>query len=100
MFTKEEYYEEIKKVRELLKNPENLKCTCPKKKCEWHGNCVKCVAQHRVRGGHIPTCLQKAFEERLRAMAAIFEFDIREKDRNPEEYWDYVREMDERQNNK
>jgi hypothetical protein len=100
MITKEEYYENIKKVRAALKNPENLKCTCPKLKCEWHGNCKKCVAQHRFFKSHIPTCMQAVFNEKIKDMVQIFELNATEKEKNPEEYWDYVRERDNEEKSK
>jgi len=100
VLSKEEYYENVKKIREVLKNPENLKCTCPKVKCEWHGNCLKCVAAHRYFKDHIPTCFQNIFNGRIKQIAAIFELDAVEKAKNPEEYWDYVREMDEKNQGK
>ena len=40
MMTKDEYYELILKNRELVRDPEVLKCTCPKTYCEWHGRCA------------------------------------------------------------
>lgn len=94
MITKEEYYENIKKIREVLKDPENLKCTCPKLKCEWHGNCKKCVAQHRYFKSHVPTCMQAVFNEKIKDLAQIFELNAVEKERNPEQYWDFVEERD------
>jgi len=100
VITKEEYYENIKKIRAVLKDPENLKCTCPKTKCEWHGNCRKCVAQHRFFKSHIPTCMQAVFNEKIKDIVQIFELNATEKEKNPEEYWDYVRECDEKEKNK
>lgn len=93
---KEEYYEHVREVREILSDPENLKCTCPKVKCEWHGNCRKCVAAHRYFKDHVPTCFQNIFNDRIKEMVEIFELKASEKEKNPGEYWDYVREMDEK----
>jgi hypothetical protein len=94
MRTKEQYYELIKEIRSVLDNPDNLKCTCPKIKCEWHGNCKKCVAQHRYFKKHIPSCLQSIFNDRIMELVQIFELTASEGERTPSEYWDYVRERD------
>ena len=94
MRSKEEYYESIKKIRVILSDPENLKCLCPKKNCEWHGNCQKCIAQHRYFKNHIPTCLQSIFNEKIKDVARIFELVTTEKEKTPGEYWDYVKERD------
>ena len=94
MQTKEEYYDLINEIRLVLSNPSNLKCSCPKTKCEWHGDCQKCVAQHRYFKKHIPNCLQVAFSDKIKEMVHIFEMTTVENEKNPDEYWDYVRERD------
>jgi hypothetical protein len=94
MRTKEEYYGLIKEIRSVLDDPDNLKCTCPKIECEWHGNCTKCVAQHRYYKKHIPNCLQAAFSDRIKEMVQMFEMSASEEEKTPKEYWDYVRERD------
>ncbi len=94
MVTKEQYYELIKEIRSILGNPDNLKCICPNVKCEWHGDCKKCVAQHRYFKKHIPICLQAVFNEKMKELAQIFEMTAAEKEKTPTEYWDYVRERD------
>ena len=94
MQTKEEYYALITEVRSALLDPENLKCSCPKTKCEWHGDCKKCVAQHRYFKKHIPNCLQIAFKDKIQEMVHMFEMTAIEDDKSPDYYWDYVRERD------
>jgi hypothetical protein len=94
MQTKEEYYTLIQEVRSVLSNSENLKCSCPKTKCEWHGDCRKCVAQHRYFKKHIPNCLQAVFNIRIKEMVQLFEMTAIEDDKTSDEYWDYVRERD------
>jgi hypothetical protein len=94
MRSKEEYYTLVKEIREVLSKPENLRCTCPKIKCEWHNNCQKCIAQHRYYKKHIPNCMQDIFNAKIKEVAKIFELDAIEKDRTPNEYWDYVKQMD------
>ena len=44
MRTKEEYYEDTLKNRALLESQEVLNCSCPYRRCEWHGKCRECSA--------------------------------------------------------
>jgi hypothetical protein len=90
----EQFYKAIQEIREIVKNPENLKCTCPKVFCEWHGKCRECVAQHRYRGNHLPACLQSIMREKIRALAEAVELDISEKPLTTLEHWEYVNKMD------
>jgi hypothetical protein len=92
--TKEQYYEKIKEIRSILANPDNLKCCCPKTKCEWHGSCQKCVAQHRYFKKHIPNCLQAVFNDKIKEIVQMFEMTATENEKTPSKYWDYVRERD------
>jgi hypothetical protein len=94
--TKEQYYEHIKEIRSILANPDNLKCSCPNTKCEWHSDCKKCVAQHRYFKKHIPSCLQSVFNDKIKEIVQIFEMTATENEKRPSEYWDYVRERDRR----
>ncbi|HOK42381.1 MAG TPA: hypothetical protein PLD49_01765 [Thermoclostridium caenicola] len=99
MWSKEEFYREVVLVnRELLKDPENLKCTCPKVKCEWHGKCRECVALHRYYKDHVPNCFQQFINDKIKAIAQIGELNVVEKGKTPPEYWDYVREQDKKGN--
>jgi hypothetical protein len=63
MRSKEEHYGLVRQLRAIVQDPENLKCTCPKTKCEWHGKCLECVALHRYHKDHMPNCLQQVFKE-------------------------------------
>jgi len=95
MRTKEEFYEFIQESREAVECEENLRCKCPKIKCEWHGNCKKCVALHRYHGEHIPNCLQFIINDKLKALVGVGEMMATEKGYTPAEYWDFVRGKDE-----
>jgi hypothetical protein len=97
MMAKEQYYELVKEIRSILDNPDNLKCSCPNFKCEWHDDCRKCVAQHRYFKNHIPSCLQAVFNDKVKGMIQIFEMTAREKEKTPKEYWDYVRKRDQQE---
>ena len=78
------------------KDSENLKCTCPKTKCEWHGKCTECVAIHRFYKDHIPNCMQQFVNEKIKEIAKIGELNISEKQKIKYEKQDYVREKDEK----
>jgi hypothetical protein len=99
MRSKEEYYSKVvKEIRNILNDPENLKCSCPKVKCEWHGKCRECVAIHRYYKDHLPNCFQEFVNDKIKAIAQIGELDVVEKEKTPSEYWDYVREQDKLKN--
>lgn len=94
MLSKEEYYKLILEIRKVVEDSTNTKCTCPNTYCEWFGNCVKCVAQHRFYGNHVPTCLQPIINDKIKILAGAGELIVTEKERTPKEYWDYVKERD------
>jgi hypothetical protein len=94
MRSKEEHYELVQQLRAIVQDPENLKCTCPKTKCEWHGKCLECVALHRYHKDHMPNCLQQVFNDKIKAAAGIGEMNAVPKEQTPPEYWDYVRKRD------
>jgi hypothetical protein len=94
MRTKEEYYQLVLKLRKIVSDPQNLKCPCPKIKCEWHGKCQECVALHRYNKDHVPNCFGAFINDKIKAIAAIGELNVTEKEKTPPEYWDYVREQD------
>ena len=95
MKTKEEYYELAKRNRELVKDPEILKCICPNELCDWHGKCKECISLHRYYNDHIPVCLQKLVKNKTFAeFANIVEMHSIENTKTPIEYRLYVKEMD------
>lgn len=95
MRSKEEFYNEVvKEIRSVLRDPNNLKCSCLKVKCEWHGKCQDCVAIHRYYKDHVPNCFQQFINDKIKAIAQIGELNVYEKEKTPSEYWDYVREQD------
>lgn len=96
MKSKEEYYELILTNRELVKDPEVLKCTCPQTLCEWHGRCRECIALHRYYQDHVPACLQPFINDKLKKLVKIGELTAIEKEPTPVEYRMYVREQDQK----
>lgn len=94
MQTKEAFYDHILEIREILSDPQNTKCHCPKTMCEWHGKCKECVAFHRYYKNHIPNCLQPIIDDKINALADIAEMTTKKKPCTPEDYWNYVKECD------
>ena len=50
------------KWAEIVRNPKNTACKCPRTDCWYHGNCVKCVALHRHFEG-FPDCVRYIVDE-------------------------------------
>jgi hypothetical protein len=98
MRTKEEFYTLVQELRRIVSNPSNRKCSCPKVKCEWHGKCAECVTLHRYAKDHVPNCFQEFINEKIKAIASIGEMTAVEKEKTPDEYWDYVRDQDKKSN--
>jgi hypothetical protein len=96
MTSKEEYYELVQTIRDIVKDERNLQCSCPKTACEWHGKCRECVALHRYFQDHVPNCFQQLINDKIKALAQIGEMVAIEKEKTPPDYWEYVREQDKR----
>ena len=94
MITKEQYYELILKSRELVDDPEKLRCTCPVIHCEWHGKCKECVALHRIHNNHLPWCLQPLVQDKINALVGVVEMTATKKERVPAEFAQYIKERD------
>ena len=94
MRTKEEYYDLVLKNRELVSDPEIIKCTCPNTLCDWHGKCRECVALHRFHNDHIPVCLQPVINDKLKDLVRAAEMTATKKEGTPIEYRRYVKERD------
>ena len=62
-------------------------CPCAQTRCHRHGNCVECIRVHRTRQEHIPECLQEIFRSRVKELAALVEYGVRDLRRTPA-YWD------------
>jgi hypothetical protein len=82
----------MKRSRKKLSAPERLPVLvddCPRTqiRCHRHGNCVECIRVHRTRQEHIPECLQEMFRSRIKELAALVEYGIRDLRRTPA-YWD------------
>ena len=98
MISKEKFYDLIQEFRNVADDDENTKCTCSNTKCEWHGNCVKCVAIHR-HYGQLPNCLQFVIKDKIKDIADIGGMIAVEKEKTSNDYWEYVRKRDKSQNN-
>ena len=93
MRTKEDFVNTVKKIRGILASAAEAKCSCPKTKCEWHGDCYNCVRIHRHFGDHIPNCLQFIIHDKIKELARAAEMKVEPKKKTPDEYWDYVNEV-------
>ncbi len=94
MRTKEEYYEQVLRNRELEKDATVTACTCPNTLCGWHGKCKECVALHRHHGDHVPVCLQSIIEDKIKALAGVVEMVAVKKEGTPLDYRHFVRAKD------
>ena len=56
--------EDLEEWARIVADPENLKCSCYVTMCEYHGNCLKCVALHKYYKG-FPGCLRDFVNERV-----------------------------------
>jgi hypothetical protein len=92
--TKEEFYESCLRNRQLVKDPEVMRCVCPDTLCEWHGKCKECVALHRYKKDHIPHCLHPILNDKVKALAYALEMYAEKREGTPVEYRHYMRERD------
>jgi hypothetical protein len=97
MKTKEDYYKMVLKNRELVKDPNVIKCVCPNYLCDWHGKCRECISLHRYYNDHIPICLQELVKNKtFIELASIVEMNSNEREKTPLEYRQYIKEMDQK----
>ncbi len=77
----------------MIASGKYAKCSCPKKKCEWWGDCLHCVMQHRYFGKHVPNCLQFILSNKIAALAETAELEVKRKPFTKDSYWDYVNKV-------
>jgi len=90
---KDEFVKTIKDIRTFLASEEDVKCTCLKIKCEFHGNCYKCVRIHRHFGDHVPDCLQFILKDKVKGIAQAAEMTADSKSKTSDEFWDYLNKV-------
>jgi hypothetical protein len=90
MMEKEDYVSLIKEIRVMLASDKEAECSCPKTKCERHGDCYNCIRIHRHFGDHVPNCLQFILQGRVKEIAHVAGLIVQKKPMTPDEYWDYV----------
>ncbi len=56
-------------------------CTCKKKDCKLHGNCVECVTMHRRDGDHLPSCFHEMVNKRIGFLSGLTESKVVEADK-------------------
>ncbi|MBU0615725.1 MAG: hypothetical protein KJ601_06535 [Nanoarchaeota archaeon] len=71
-YTREQFDTILDKSRQILADKSLDDCPCTQN-CEWHGKCFECVKIHRVKGKHIPECLQHIFQDKFEALANCIE---------------------------
>jgi hypothetical protein len=60
----------VAELREHIKTQEHCPC---EKSCDYHGECLACVAIHRAHRDHMPVCLHAMVNERITALSALTE---------------------------
>jgi hypothetical protein len=90
MVEKDEYVNLIQEIRIMLASDKEAKCSCPKRRCEWYGDCYNCIRIHRHFGEHVPKCLQYLLQDKIKEIARVAEMTAERKPMNPDEYWDHV----------
>ena len=90
---RDQFVEVVKEIRAMLASDSEAMCSCPKTKCEWHGNCVACVRIHRHYADHVPNCLQLILKEKVEAIARAAEMTAVKKPMTPDDHWDYLNEI-------
>ena len=93
MMNQDEFVTLIKKIRAMLASDAEARCSCPKTKCEWHGDCYNCVRIHRHFRDHVPNCLQSILSDGLKELARSAEMTVTPKPKTPDDYWDYMNEV-------
>jgi len=91
MRTKEQFVTLVKDIRAMLASGTEASCSCPKTKCEWHGDCYNCVRIHRHFGDHVPNCLQFILQNKVKEIARAAEMKAAPIAKTPDEYWDHVK---------
>jgi len=88
--SKEKFVDVIKGIRKVLKADESAECSCPNIRCEWHGDCYKCIRIYRHFGNHVPRCLQFVLEKKIARITQAAENEIQNRPATPDEYYDYL----------
>jgi len=68
--------EVIAEVHQSLEAGETF-CNCPNTACRLHGNCMDCVIVHRGHRDHLPYCMHDMVNERLSALSALTESEVK-----------------------
>lgn len=90
MLGKDDYVNLVKEIRAVLASGKEATCSCPKTKCEWHGDCYHCIRIHRHFGDHVPDCLLFILQGKVREMARAAGMTAEKKPMTPDEYWEHV----------
>ncbi|MFH1789306.1 MAG: hypothetical protein ABH834_07995 [Candidatus Altiarchaeota archaeon] len=86
------FVQAINESRNLIKSGRYDACPCSQAECEWHGKCFECVMIHRVKGKHLPECLQPIFRETITDLARKVELGVVDA-RPTEEHREYLKKV-------
>ena len=90
MMEKEEYVSLVKEIRAMRAPGKEAECSCPKTRCEWHGDGYNCIRIHRHFADHVPDCLHFLLQGRVKMIAHVAGMTAEKKPMTPDEYWDHV----------
>jgi len=93
MMEKEEYVNLVREIRAMLASDKEARCSCPKTKCEWFGDCYNCIRIHRHFGDHVPDCLLFMLRSKVKEMARVADMTAEKKPMTPDGYWEHVRRV-------
>lgn len=88
--SKDEFVEIVKKIRNVLKTDENVTCSCPNTRCEWHGDCYSCIRIYRHLAHNVPSCLQPVIKKKIARIKAAAENEIQVIPKRSDELYDYL----------
>lgn len=72
----DDFVEAIEASREIVSSGKYDTCPCEQSMCEWHGKCRECVMIHRVKGKHLPECLQPIIKDHAAELARAIEMKL------------------------
>lgn len=93
MMGRDHYVSLMKEIRVMLASGKEARCSCPKTRCEWHGDCYNCIRIHRHFGDHVPSGLHFILQGKVKEIARAANMTAEKEPEIPDEYWDYVNEV-------
>ena len=72
----------LEELKESMRAGEDF-CPCPAE-CSLHKNCVLCVQVHRGHGNHLPYCMHRIVNERIKGLSELTEHSIVDEIKKPD----------------